>query len=163
MPQEKATFQGIMLERAVTRGHPDCWGWPLLLLHSDHAVPGPALTLLKKVDHPYPNLRHLKTHLNFLCAYPRRQPMVGLREELWENTEPGCSGEQLALGHSASQTKNVSVLSVQEFVRSCFKRTNGIYSMNTFTSDTNLPWLHQSYTALHLTQARTQPSIHMYN
>lgn len=54
MSREKDAFQGIMLERAVTRGHPDCSNLPLFLLCSDNPVNAPALILLKKADHPYP-------------------------------------------------------------------------------------------------------------
>lgn len=65
MSHEKDTFQGIMLERAVTRGHADSSNLPLFLLCSDNPVNGPALMLLKKADHPYPYPQTFKNTSEF--------------------------------------------------------------------------------------------------
>lgn len=115
-----------------SRGQPDCWNLPLFLLCSDHPVHGPALTLLKKDDHPYPKPQTFKNTSEFpiplgISQECQQASMVwwdwGKRP--WESTEPTCLGQQLTLGQSTWQTKNGSVLSAQEFVRSHFKRPSG--------------------------------------
>lgn len=150
--------------KSSPQGTPRVLELSFALLHSDHAVPGPALTR----EEGWPPLATPQTCKN----------TSGLPVPLCKSQEAahGVMGLRKGFGRTLNQAaleKNslwATLLDWQKIFLCCQSKSWAgailniqmeIYSMKIFTSDMNLPWLHQSYTALHVIQARTQPSIHI--
>lgn len=167
MPDKKATFQGIMLEGADSREHRDCSSWPLRFAQTMPCM-GQLWHFWRRLITTIHSLKHLKPHLNFqfLCAYPSRSAgsrawRDGVRKRPWESAEPGCSAEQLTWASLLDRQKMFLCCQSKSLSGGVWNEQMEIYSLKIFTCHMNLPWLHQSYTVLHLiTQARTQPSRH---
>lgn len=151
--------------KSSPQGTPRVLELSFALLHSDHAVPGPALTL----EEGWPPLATPQT-----CKNTSELPVPQCKSQ--EAATHGVMGLGKGSGRALNQAaleKNslwATLLDWQKIFLCCQSKSWAgailnieieIYCMKIFTSDMNLPWLHRSYTALHVTQARAQPSIHI--